>query len=158
MKRLLASSFAAGLLFAAGLCLGGMTNPAKVIGFLDFFGRWDPGLGFVMVGAVGTYALAFRLITRRARPLFASRFSLPAKRDVDPTLLLGSALFGVGWGLAGYCPGPVVTSLASGAQPAFVFTVAMLVGLAAYAAFERYSSGNAQARPAAGAAASEGTR
>jgi uncharacterized protein len=161
MKRMLASSFVAGLLFAGGLCLSGLTDPAKVIGFLDFFGHWDPSMGFVMFGAVGTYALLSRLIVRRQAPLFAAKFSLPTKRNLDAPLVIGSALFGVGWGLAGYCPGPVVTSLASGARSAFVFTGGMLVGLAAYATFERASAARAQARLVAGAvtsAASGGAR
>ena len=138
MRRQLLGSLASGVLFAAGLCLSGMTNPTKVLGFLDLFGRWDPSLGFVMFGAVGTYALLYRLIMRRAAPLFASRFTIPSKKGLDRSLVVGSALFGVGWGLAGYCPGPVVTSLANGTRSALVFMLGMIVGLELYGALDRY--------------------
>lgn len=139
----LASALAAGLLFAGGLCLSGMTNPAKILGFLDLFGRWDPTLVFVMMGAVVTHAVLYRLVTRRAAPLFAERFAIPTKKAVDAPLVLGSALFGVGWGLAGYCPGPAVTSLATGRGSALIFVGGMLIGLALYAFVDR-----AGARPA----------
>ena len=142
-RRQLASAFAAGLVFAAGLCLSGMTNPAKVLGFLNLFGHWDPTLAFVMIGAVATHAVLYRLVTRRAAPLFAERFSIPAKSTVDVSLVVGSALFGVGWGLAGYCPGPAVTSLGSGMGSALVFVGGMLLGLVFYAIVE-----GARARPA----------
>ena len=139
----LASAFAAGLLFAAGLCLSGMTNPAKVLGFLDVFGHWDPTLAFVMMGAVITHAVLYRFVTRRAAPLFAERFAIPTKTAVDGPLVVGSALFGVGWGLAGYCPGPAVTSLGAGMGPALVFVGGMILGLGLYAIFD-----GARSRPA----------
>jgi len=129
--RLLAA-FASGALFAAGLVLGGMTQPAKIVGFLDVAGRWDPSLALVMGGAVATYAVAFRLTRRRARPLLADGFVLPTRRDIDARLIAGAALFGVGWGLAGYCPGPALASLAAGAEQAVCFVAAMLIGMAIF--------------------------
>ena len=122
-------AFLAGLLFGVGLVLSGMTQPQKVLGFLDVFGRFDPSLLLVMGGAVGVHALMYHLITRRNSPLFASTFALPTRRDVDARLLLGAAIFGVGWGLGGYCPGPSIVSLASGASPVVAFVLAMLVGM-----------------------------
>ena len=119
-----------GALFAVGLSLGGMTNPDKVQGFLDFFGRWDPSLAFVMGGAVGVYTLFFRFVRpRMSRPVFAPRFELPSRRDLDPRLLTGAALFGVGWGLGGICPGPALTALPSGGLGVVVFVICMLVGM-----------------------------
>jgi uncharacterized membrane protein YedE/YeeE len=113
-----------------------MTNPNKVIGFLDIFGRWDPTLAFVMMGAVGTHAVLYRMITRRAAPVFAPRFSIPMRHDLDRALFLGSALFGVGWGLSGYCPGPVLASLLAGGPSALVFSAGMFAGMAGYGLLE----------------------
>jgi uncharacterized membrane protein YedE/YeeE len=127
----LVAAFVSGALFALGLGMGGMTQPAKVIGFLDVAGPWDPSLAFVMLGAVGVYGIAFPLIRRRARPALSSAFSIPGRRDVDARLIGGAALFGVGWGLAGYCPGPGIVSLVTGATPVVVFVSAMLVGMRA---------------------------
>jgi uncharacterized protein len=121
-------ALAAGTLFGVGLALSGMTLPRKVIGFLDVAGDWDPSLAFVMLGAVSVYAVAYRVMARRSRPLFASELALPSQRRVEPRLVVGAAIFGVGWGLAGYCPGPGITSLGSGASHAFLFVAAMLVG------------------------------
>ncbi len=132
MKRQSVGAFASGLLISAGLCLSGMTNPNKVIGFLDFFGRWDPTLLFVMMGAVGSHAILYRLIARRSAPVLVPTFSLPTKRNLDWPLVLGSVLFGVGWGLSGYCPGPALVSLGSGSGSVFIFVVAMLGGMAGY--------------------------
>jgi len=146
MKRQLGGAFVAGLLFAIGLCLSGMTNPAKVIGFLDVFGRWDPSLAFVMIGAVTTHALLYRLATRREAPFFASRFALPTKTSIDVPLVLGSALFGAGWGLAGYCTGPAVASLVSGSSPTLIFAGAMTIGLALYGMLDRSESRGAPSR------------
>jgi uncharacterized membrane protein YedE/YeeE len=131
------SAFVSGLLVSAGLCLSGMTNPAIVLGFLDFLGHWDPTLVFVMAGAVGTHAILYRLITRRRNPMFAAQFSLPAKRAVDAPLLIGAAVFGVGWGLSGYCPGPVIAALPWGGRPALAFVAGMFGGMAAYGAWYR---------------------
>jgi uncharacterized membrane protein YedE/YeeE len=128
VKRQLLVAFGAGLLFSVGLCLSGMTNPARIIGFLDVFGDWDPSLAFVMAGAVGVHAALYRLIIRRTAPLLCASFSVPGKQGIDAPLLIGAATFGVGWGLAGYCPGPAVTSLASGAGLAVIFTAGMVLG------------------------------
>lgn len=123
------SAFLSGLLFAIGLGLSGMTNPANVIGFLDIAGNWDFRLAFVMGGAIAVHAALRPLIHKQQRPLFVERFpAFPVSR-VDPKLLGGAALFGVGWGLGGYCPGPALTSLASGAQPLFIFVPAMFAGM-----------------------------
>jgi len=118
-----------GLLFGAGLALGGMTNPNKVLNFLDLTHGWDPSLALVMAAAIPVSAVAFWLARRRSRPLFDLEFVLPSKTKLEPPLLIGSALFGVGWGLGGYCPGPAVASLSHPSAPLFMFLVAMLVGL-----------------------------
>ena len=119
----------AGALFGVGLPLSGMTAPLEVLGFLDFAGDWDPSLAFVMLGAVAVHFVAYRLIRRRPRPLFAEAFAVPAHGRVDSRLLFGSAVFGVGWGLAGYCPGPGIASLGSGTTQAVVVVAAMRAGL-----------------------------
>jgi len=121
----------AGVLFGVGLALAGMTQPARVIGFLDVTRHWDPTLMFVMVGGILVHTVGYRLATRRATPLLAARFLLPTRRDLDARLLGGAALFGVGWGLGGFCPGPGITSLVTGQLPVIAFVLAMLVGLAA---------------------------
>jgi hypothetical protein len=132
MRAQVAAAFGSGLLMSAGLGLSGMADPHKVIGFLDVLGRWDPSLGFVMLGAVGTHAVLYRLITRRAAPVLATKFSIPTKRGLDRPLVLGSALFGVGWGLSGYCPGPALASMGGGRGSAFIFAVGMVSGMMAY--------------------------
>ncbi|MDQ3303285.1 MAG: YeeE/YedE family protein [Actinomycetota bacterium] len=131
MLRILVNLFA-GALFGLGLAVSGMVDPAKVIGFLDVAGDWDPTLAFVMGGALLVTIPAFRLIFKRPRPVRADEFELPTKKDLDARLLGGSALFGVGWGLSGFCPGPAVTALATGLTPVFAFVVAMLAGMAIY--------------------------
>ncbi len=118
-----------GVLFALGLGLSGMTLPRKVIGFLDVFGAWDPALALVMAGAVGVYATGMRLGLAEGRPRFASAFRLPTRTDIDARLLGGAALFGVGWGIGGFCPGPALVTSASGAIEALVFLGAMVVGM-----------------------------
>lgn len=123
------TAFLAGLLFAAGLGVGGMTQPAKVVGFLDIAGNWDPSLALVMLGAIVVHATAVRGILRRRAPLFGARFALPTRRDVDARLVAGAALFGAGWGLVGYCPGPAVTALGGGVPVAAVFVPAMVAGM-----------------------------
>ncbi len=122
-------AYVAGLVFGVGLVLAGMVDPAKVIAFLDFFGAWDPSLMFVMGGAIAVHFVLFRVITRRASPLFDARFDLPTRRELDARLLGGAALFGVGWGLAGYCPGPGIVGLGTGSGPALVFVAAMTAGI-----------------------------
>ncbi|MCA1730401.1 MAG: YeeE/YedE family protein [Actinobacteria bacterium] len=131
MPRMLVNLFA-GALFGLGLAVSGMVDPAKVIGFLDVAGEWDPTLVFVMGGALLVTIPAFRLIFKRQRPVLADDFELPTKKDLDARLLGGSALFGVGWGLSGFCPGPAVTALATGLTPVFAFVVAMIAGMAIY--------------------------
>jgi uncharacterized membrane protein YedE/YeeE len=120
----------AGLVFGAGLLVSGMTQPAKVIGFLDITGSWDPSLMFVMGGGVVVYLLAFQAIrTWRKDPWFDIKFHLPTRRDLDAPLLAGSALFGIGWGLGGLCPGPGIVSAAAGSITGIAFVAAMLVGM-----------------------------
>jgi uncharacterized membrane protein YedE/YeeE len=123
------AALATGLLFGVGLTVSGMVQPLKVVGFLDIAGAWDPTLAFVMGGALAVTALAFPAILRRGRPLWAESFSLPTRKDVDAPLLAGSALFGVGWGLSGFCPGPALASLALGAPGAWIFAAAMAAGM-----------------------------
>lgn len=122
-----------GTLFGAGLTLSGMTDPARVRGFLDVFGRWDPTLAFVMGGAVIVMAIAWRIQSRMKRPLFGEKFSLPDRSDFDGRLIVGSALFGIGWGIAGLCPGPAVASLALSPLAVLPFFAAMLAGMALHA-------------------------
>lgn len=120
----------AGMLFGAGLVVGGMTDPAKVIGFLDLAGRWDPSLAFVMGSALCITLPVFQFVIKgRSRPLLETRFFLPTKTDLDPQLIGGSVLFGVGWGIAGLCPGPAVASLVSGSPQILAFVVAMIAGM-----------------------------
>ncbi len=127
-----------GTLFGLGLAVSGMMNPQKVIGVLDVAGAWDPTLAFVMGGALLVTIPAFRLILGRPRPVLADGFSLPTRSSLDARLLGGSALFGVGWGLSGFCPGPAVSALVTGLTPVFAFVAAMLAGMAFYAwLFER---------------------
>ena len=119
------AAFAAGLVFGVGLIISGMTNPGRVIGFLDLAGTWDPSLAFVMAGAIGVGFFAFRVAGRRA-------IELPTRRDVDARLVGGAVVFGIGWGLAGFCPGPAVVSFGSGEDKAVVFVIAMLAGMALF--------------------------
>jgi uncharacterized membrane protein YedE/YeeE len=120
----------AGALFGAGLLVSGMAQPAKVIGFLAVGPSWDPSLAFVMGGAVAVYALAFAWIRRRRRePWFDGMFHLPTRRDIDAPLVIGAAVFGLGWGLGGYCPGPGLVAAAGGSTSALAFVAAMLIGM-----------------------------
>lgn len=128
----------AGALFGAGLLLGGMTQPAKVVAFLDPTRGWDPSLAFVMGGAMVVYASAHHAIRRwRRSPWLDTRFHLPTRRDIDITLIVGAAIFGVGWGLAGLCPGPGLVGAAAGSQTALMFVAAMLVGMLAQHGWSR---------------------
>lgn len=131
MKVTLGALFA-GILFGAGLAISQMTNPYKVLNFLDVSGSWDPSLIFVLGGAVVVTGLSFRLVLRRKAPLFDSRFYLPTRSELDRPLLLGAAIFGIGWGLAGFCPGPALASLASASGQAVLFVVAMIAGSLSY--------------------------
>lgn len=119
-----------GLLFGAGLALGGMTDPARVRGFLDLFGDWDPTLAFVMGGAVLVMAIAWRFVPRMAHPVFSEKFALPDTSDITLPLVGGAALFGIGWGLAGLCPGPGFAVLAIAPKQAAVFCISLLAGMA----------------------------
>jgi uncharacterized membrane protein YedE/YeeE len=119
----------AGIVFGVGLGISGMTQPPKVIGFLDLFGSWDPSLLFVMVGAILVHFVLGRVARSRPRPWLDARFHLPPQGPVDRKLVSGAAIFGIGWGLAGYCPGPAIVALGSGAQPALVFVAAMALGM-----------------------------
>jgi hypothetical protein len=123
------SALACGVSFGAGLALSGMTNPAKVLAFLDVTGTWDATLAFVMGGALAVNALAFALTRRRAAPFFSDAFALPTRRDLDARLLGGAALFGVGWGLVGLCPGPALAGLARGEPGVLVFVAAIAAGM-----------------------------
>ncbi len=131
MLKMLINLFA-GALFGLGLAVSGMVDPAKVIGFLDVTGDWDPTLAVVFGGALLVTIPAFRLILKRQRPVLEDDFALPTKDSLEARLLGGAAVFGVGWGLAGFCPGPSVTALTSGLAPVFVFVVAMIAGMAVY--------------------------
>lgn len=128
MKRN-AAAFGAGALFAVGLAVSGMTRPSKVVGFLDLAGDWDASLAFVMMGAIAVHFVAYRVVLRRPAPLFDVRFHLPTRKDIDLRLVLGAALFGVGWGLGGYCPGPGLVSAAGASLGAVVFVVGMTLGM-----------------------------
>ena len=126
--------FAIGLVFGLGLIVSGMANPAKVLNFLDvggiFAGTWDASLAFVMAGAVAVTFFGFSHVLKRARPFFAERFYVPTRNDIDPKIVVGPAIFGVGWGLSGYCPGPAVVALGFGNGRAFAFVAALLAGSA----------------------------
>ncbi|MCJ2059900.1 YeeE/YedE family protein [Methylobacterium sp. J-048] len=127
--RILAA-LAAGLTFGLGLALSGMLDPARVRGFLDVAGAWDPSLVFVLGGAVTVSGLGYLLSRRLPAPVLDARFDLPTRHRIDAPLILGAALFGIGWGLSGFCPGPAVAALSTGAVPVLVFVVAMLIGMA----------------------------
>lgn len=126
--------FAAGLLFAIGLTLAGMTEPARVLAFLDFTGAWDPALAFVMGSALAVYAVLVRVIARRPRPLAAEAFEKPAATRIDTKLLGGAAVFGAGWGLSGLCPAPALSAAGAGAREALVFSLAMVAGMLVFRA------------------------
>ena len=126
------ASFGSALLFGLGLGISGMTLPSKVIGFLDVTGPWDPTLAFVMMGAIFVHGISFRLITKRTSPFLTTSFRLPTRNDIDSRLIIGALVFGLGWGLAGFCPGPAIVGLVSGIPAVFVFVASMLVGIYAY--------------------------
>ncbi len=122
----------AGLIFGLGLILSGMADPAKVLGFLDLLGPWDPSLALVMAGAIGIGLIGFWLARPRDQSLLGTSMQWPTATRIDLRLVLGSITFGVGWGLAGYCPGPALVAMGSGQGPAFVFVIAMLAGMALF--------------------------
>jgi len=127
MKTLI-STFIAGLLFGLGLSVSEMIDPARVSGFLDIAGQWDATLLFVMGGALAVTVPVFPLILKRDRPLFSEKFNLPTRKDIDWKLVIGAALFGLGWGIAGFCPGPAISALATGMPEVFYFVLAMMGG------------------------------
>lgn len=131
----LGSMFVSGLLFGLGLTVSGMVNPAKVIGFLDIAGNWDPSLAVVMATALVVSLPSFRLILGKERPLFSTKFFLPERSDIDSRLITGAALFGVGWGLAGFCPGPALAAAATLNESALLFLGAMIGGMLLHSAW-----------------------
>jgi uncharacterized protein len=135
----LLAALISGLLFGLGLVISGMTDPSKVIGFLDLAGKWNPSLAYVMAGAIMVGLLAFRFARRRTRAVLGGPIRLPTARQIDRRLVLGALTFGVGWGLAGYCPGPALASLAAGGSKPLIFTLAMLAGMAVFEILNRPS-------------------
>ena len=131
------SAFIAGLVFGLGLLVSGMSNPAKVLGFLDLGGHWDPSLAFVMVGAIAVATVGFALARRRARSWLDQTLDWPTARGVDRRLVLGGLVFGIGWGLAGFCPGPAIVALGQGREQALIFVASMLVGMGLFEWWER---------------------
>ncbi|UPY38962.1 DUF6691 family protein [Sediminicoccus sp. KRV36] len=126
--------FVAGLVFGFGLVIAGMSDPAKVLNFLDLAaiptGGWDPSLVFVMAGAIAVTFIGFKLVLRQAQPIFGGKFHLPSATEIDARIIAGPAIFGIGWGLAGFCPGPAFTALTTGGSAALMFVAAMLLGMA----------------------------
>ena len=131
------SSLLAGLVFGMGLIVSGMANPAKVIGFLDLAGRWDPSLAFVMAGAIAVGAIAFALARTRTASLLGAPMKLPSEQRIDRRLLAGALVFGVGWGIAGFCPGPALVAIGMGSAKAVVFVVATLAGMGIFQIAEK---------------------
>lgn len=142
MKQVWAA-LVSGLVFGLGLGISGMTQADKVIGFLDITDAWDPSLAFVMLGAIAVHVVLYRVILRRGAPVFAGSFGIPTRRDITPRLVAGSAMFGVGWALGGYCPGPGLVSVMSGAPNAVVFVLTLIVGMNAFRAWDRAVAANA---------------
>jgi uncharacterized protein len=138
------TAFGTGALFAVGLAISGMTKPSKVAGFLDVAGAWDASLAFVMVGAIAVHFIAYRIIMRRPSPLFDTEFHVPQRKDIDLRLVAGAALFGVGWGLGGFCPGPGLVTAGSGSLAAVVFVVGMTIGMVLEQAAARALAARAQ--------------
>ncbi|CAN5346153.1 membrane protein [soil metagenome] len=135
------TAFLSGLIFGIGLIISGMTNPAKVIGFLDLAGTWDPSLAFVMAGAILVGFFAYRFASARDRSLLGQVMQVPTARHIDRRLVLGSITFGIGWGLAGFCPGPAIASLAAGGIKPLIFVLAMLAGMGIFELVDRSSTG-----------------
>lgn len=121
--------FISGIIFGLGLVLSGMSNPAKVLNFLDLFGAFDPSLLFVMGGAIMVVFIGYRFVLKRGKPLFSESFQIPTRKDIDKNLLIGAALFGVGWGIGGFCPGPALSAVFMGSEGIIYFLPAMLLGL-----------------------------
>jgi uncharacterized protein len=132
------ASFFVGFVFAIGLVVSGMTQPHKIIQFLDIGGSWDYSLIFVMIGAIAVHAIAYPLVRRRESPLFETKWHVPTRKDITPSLVVGSTLFGMGWGLGGFCPGPAITSLSSGNAQSFIFVGSMLSGMVLFKISDKY--------------------
>ncbi|WP_375264434.1 DUF6691 family protein [Planktotalea sp.] len=132
-------SYLIGLVFGVGISISGMANPAKVLSFFDIAGAWDPSLAFVMGGALSVTALGYRFVLKRPSPMLASSFQLPTRRDLDMPLIGGSAVFGIGWGIAGFCPGGALPALGTGRSEVFIFVAALLVGIIAAKALQSMS-------------------
>jgi uncharacterized membrane protein YedE/YeeE len=137
---LVLASLLAGLVFGLGLIASGMTNPAKVLGFLDLGGTWDPSLAFVMAGAIAVASVGFAFSRKRTTSLIGAAMKLPTAQHIDRRLVVGSAVFGVGWGIAGFCPGPALVALGLGEIKALVFVAAMLAGMGIFELIERRKS------------------
>jgi hypothetical protein len=140
------TSFISGTVFALGLGISGMTRPIKVIGFLDFFGSWDASLAFVMVGAIAVYFVADRLSRKMPSPILTATFSIPRRNDLDARLIVGAVLFGAGWGLGGFCPGPAITAMASGVTPVVVFVGSVVAGIYLNGWFTQLESSGSSAK------------
>jgi uncharacterized protein len=153
---LIFASFGCGLIFGVGFLISGMNEPEKVLGFLDVFGAWDATLAFVMAGAVAVGSAGFALARRQNAPLLAPAFAWPSRRDIDAPLLVGSALFGIGWGLGGICPGPALLNLAGLTAPIVVFVAAMVVGMFGFELWQRRSAAGEHATDVVTATASDG--
>lgn len=138
MHRL--TEFLVGLIFGLGLILSGMTDPAKVLGFLDLFGNWDPSLALVMGGAIAVGLFAFTIAKKRKKSVLGGAMHLPKATQIDKRLVVGALVFGAGWGLAGFCPGPALVSMASGEMKALVFVAAMLAGMGIFTLLEKRST------------------
>ena len=145
------SAFTSGLLFGLGLIISQMINPAKVLAFLDVFGRWDPSLSLVMVGAVAASTFGYVVAKRRGVPILAASLEIPTRRDLDPRLIAGAALFGVGWGLVGLCPGPALAILSLGLWQSLLFVAAMIAGMTAFAMLPPHQVQSASIRQPEGA-------
>lgn len=144
MNKHFISAFISGLIFGLGLLVSGMANPDKVLSFLDLAGNWDPSLALVMAGAIAVGVIAFTVVKGRTHSLLGEPLRLPVKKDLDRRLILGSLGFGVGWGLAGFCPGPALVALGAGAPKAIAFVAAMLAGMALYEVLEKIRARSVQ--------------
>lgn len=149
-------SFACGLVFGAGLLISGMTDTAKVLGFLDIFGAWDATLAFVMAGAVAVSGIGFAFARRRGAPVFAAQSLWPTRKDIDAPLVIGASLFGIGWGLVGLCPGPALVNLAGFSVPVIAFVAAMAIGMIGHDAWRKQKAATPKASEAAIATSTDG--